>query len=281
MGSPGARLIAFGNNVCQQLHDGPLMTMPTDVTRAFGDCIEILWWGWNATVYQNASGMLLGRGVPKPLVHEEGGRDQVDAARPVKILGCTHPQAFLNADGYVVAMENGTTSIRSWDDVVVTELGACYAYQKGLGVFYFDTLNHLLLDHNPFGPFKHPLIRQDTPLKLYAAESTVYFLTQHGTCHVLEAIDARALPPALRSTCQDPVQIQLVEELEGLGVTRIVPGSSNRFAALTEAGDAYILAPKIGLELLDVGDDVRLVGVGSDFDVVVTKDKIFVRGSSE
>ncbi|WVQ77460.1 hypothetical protein IAR50_007146 [Cryptococcus sp. DSM 104548] len=259
-----------------------MTTKVTDVTSAFDNCREILWWGWSATIYRSASGMLLGRGVLDPLVHEESSRqNQLDRPDLVKFLGCSCPQAFLNTDGYAISIQDGTRSECLWEDVVVTELGATYGYRKGEGLFYYNSLNDLLHNHNPFGPFKHPVLRQDTPLKLYAAESTVYVLAQQGSSHVLEAVDARALPPALRHTCQDPVQIQLVEELEGLGVNSIVPGSSNRFAALTEAGDAYILSPRMHLELIDVGDDVRLVGVGSDFDVVVTEDKVFVRGLSK
>lgn len=64
----------------------------------------------------------------------------------------------------------------------------------------------------------------------------------------------------------------------------MVAGSANRFGVITEAGDAYLI-PKGSLEpeLMELEDEsaVRMIGVGSKFEVVVTDDNVWVRGESE
>jgi hypothetical protein len=78
--------------------------------------------------------------------------------------------------------------------------------------------------------------------------------------------------------------VHLIEDLEGLGIQRLIAGSANRFGVITEAGDAYLI-PKGSLEpeLMELEDEsaVRMIGVGSKFEVVVTEDNIWVRGQSE
>lgn len=73
----------------------------------------------------------------------------------------------------------------------------------------------------------------------------------------------------------------MIEEVEGLGIEAVVAGSCNRFAVVTSAGEAYLL-PKGRPEVLDVGEEVvRLVALGSDFEVVVTEENVWVRGNSK
>lgn len=238
-----------------------------------------------------------------PLVsRDEPKKLEFNGKQYTRIIGYVRPVAFLQADGHVINQE-GQKAVKVWNDVVVTELGATYGYRgkwhkilmgyhqitannteaEQDGVYYFESLQDLLDHENPFGPLEHPLLHRKAPLKLFAAESQVYILTQGAMPHLFEAIDARALPPGLRQTCKDPVLVKLVEDLEGLGVTKLVTGSANRFLALTEGGDAYLLAYNSEPEMIKVPneEEVRLAGVGPDFMVVVTENSIYVQGSSK
>lgn len=78
--------------------------------------------------------------------------------------------------------------------------------------------------------------------------------------------------------------VKLIEDLEGLGVTHVVPGTANRFAFITKAGDAYILRGRTTrAELLEVDDEsaVKHAGIGANFEVIVTESNVWVRGESE
>lgn len=237
-----------------------------------------------------------------PLVsRDEPKKLDFNGKQHARIIGYARPLAFLQGDGHVINQE-GQKSVKVWNDVVVTELGATYGYRRKWhkimmgyhqitanteaeqdGVYYFETLQDLLDHENPFGPLEHPFLHQKAPVKLFAAESQVYILTQGAMPHLFEAIDARALPPGLRQTCKDPVLVKLVEDFEGLGVTKLVTGSANRFLALTEGGDVYLLAYNSEPEMIKVPneEEVRLAGLGPDFMVAVTENSIYVQGSSK
>ncbi|WVN87550.1 uncharacterized protein L203_102733 [Cryptococcus depauperatus CBS 7841] len=255
-----------------------------------GDCREILWHGWTCTIAKDVEGKLQKWGNDPVLL------ETIFNSQPVgKFISFNEPTTLLGQDGHVYPSNKNTKSCKTWDDAAMTGLGDVYAYRRkwnksvlwlkeigGDGVYRFESLQDLLNDKPLFGPLSHPLLKNDSSLKLFAAESRVFVLSPGPMPHVFEVHDIRGLPPNLKSNCEGPVFVQLHEDLEGLGVTQLVQGFSNRFMALTEAGDAYLLAPKVDMELVDVGDEaVRLAGVGSDFEVVVTEKKIYVRGAND
>jgi len=78
----------------------------------------------------------------------------------------------------------------------------------------------------------------------------------------------------------------VVEDLEGLGIKAVVPGSSNRLAVVTDAGDGFIFDTRsMDPLLVDLSpkqdDTVRLVALGSNFDVIVTDSDVLVRGNND
>lgn len=102
------------------------------------------------------------------------------------------------------------------------------------------------------------------------------FLHSAGPMHQLFEIisDDRGKP------C--PPRLELIEDLEGMDF-HIGPGARNRLGIVTTAGEAYVLDKRsVEVELVEAPGDVRLLGLGSDFEVVVTEqEEVFVRGSSE
>ncbi|EAL19423.1 hypothetical protein CNBH1150 [Cryptococcus deneoformans B-3501A] len=277
------RYLAFGNNLCRQLdYRGSLVLKePKDITDCLQGWQEVVWHSYACTIAQNSAWEWYGWGLDPLVSRDEPKKLEFDGKQYTRIIGYARPLAFLQVDGHVVNQE-GQKSVKVWNDVVVTELGATYGYRWQDGVYYFESLQNLLDHENPFGPLEHSLLHQKTPLKLFATESQVYILAQGAMSHLFEVIDARALPPGLRQTCKDPVTVKLVEDLEGLGVTKLVTGSANRFLALTEGGDAYLLAYNSDPEMIKVPneEEVRLAGVGPDFVIVVTENNIYVQGSN-
>ncbi|OXB35232.1 hypothetical protein J007_04999 [Cryptococcus neoformans] len=282
-GVPTRRYLAFGNNLCRQLdYRGSLVLKePKDITDRLQDWQEIVWHSYTCTIAQNSAREWYGWGLDPLVSRDEPKKLQFDGKQYTRIIGYARPLAFLQADGHLINQE-GQKSVKVWDDVVVTELGATYGYRWQDGVYYFESLQNLLDHENPFGPLEHSLLHQKAPLKLFAAESQVYILAQGTMSHLFEVIDARALPPGLRQTCKEPITVKLVEDFEGLGVTKLVTGSANRFLALTEGGDAYLLAYNSDPEMIKVPneEEVRLAGVGPDFVIVVTESNIYVQGSN-
>lgn len=144
----------------------------------------------------------------------------------------------------------------------------------------FESFEALIADVNPIR-LSHPLLDPSLPTSIYAAESRVFVHIQGNAEHVLEVLtDHRA-----GGVSQTPT-LQLIEDLEGLGIQTIVPGSSNRLAVITSAGDAYLFSRGAKRpELLKLEDDseaiVRIVALGSEFEVLVTDDAVWVRGESE
>lgn len=128
----------------------------------------------------------------------------------------------------------------------------------------------------------HPLLDVSAPAFGYAAESRVILQSRGAVSHVFEVLtDHRAV-----NVSQKPI-LHLIEDLEGLSVRSVVPGSSNRLAVITEAGDAYLFSKGSKRpELLALGEDqgettVRMLGVGSEFEALVSEKHLWVRGESE
>jgi hypothetical protein len=194
------------------------------------------------------------------------------ASRPVKFLGADEATAYLGEDGFIYKLEgDGTRSSTSWHDVVINGSGAIYSIsadnKSTAHVNHFKTFDDFL-NNADSKPITHPLL--NTVSSLHATESRVLALSSGPLVHLLE-IDSRS-------------SVKLVEDLEGLGVESVIPGSANRIAVITEAGDAYLIHNRTLLpELLEIEDDsaVRFVGVGSKHEIVVTEDNVWVRGESK
>ena len=113
---------------------------------------------------------------------------------------------------------------------------------------------------------KHPILDRQPPSSLHATESRVLALSKGALGHVFE-LDYKG-------------SVTLVEDLEGLGVETVVPGSANRLGVITEAGDAYMINRRsLEPELVEM-EGVRCMGVGSKHEVVVTEENVWVRGES-
>jgi len=193
------------------------------------------------------------------------------ASRPVKFLGADEATAYLDQDGHVRKLpDNGTKSSTSWKDVVLVDSGAVYAIsadtKSTAQVSHFKTFDEVMINADST-PITHPLL--NTASSLHATESRVFALSSGPLVHLLE-IDSKGA-------------VKLVEDLEGLGVESVIPGSANRIAVITEAGDAYLIHNRSLMpELLELEDEsaVRFVGVGSKHEIVVTEDNVWVRGES-
>lgn len=194
------------------------------------------------------------------------------ASRPAKFLGADEATAYLDQDGHVRRLsDDGTKSSTSWQDVVVIGSGAVYAIpadtKSTAQVSHFKTFDDFMINADST-TITHPLL--NTVSSLHATESRVFALSSGPLVHLL-VIDSKG-------------SVKLVEDLEGLGVESIVPGSANRLAVITEAGDAYLIHNRsLVPELLDLEDEsaVRFVGVGSKHEIVVTEDNVWVRGESK
>ncbi|WVQ84568.1 hypothetical protein IAT38_006722 [Cryptococcus sp. DSM 104549] len=281
---PTHRYLAWGNNVCGSINleiSSGVIEAPTEIE--LPGCVEIIWHGWSCTIARNDHGSLLVWGTD-PLASDESLRSSFsfDSDAPVRVVGFDHPVGFLHKGDLLTTSGKKTSS--KWDDVVLTGIETVYAFRTNDGVYRFESLDDLLSDDASFGPIPHPYLAPSTSLTLYATESRAFILTRGATPHLIELVDARSLPPALRSRTTAPVDVRLLDDFEGLGISKVVPGFANRLAVITEAGGAYLLAPNADSELLEFADeeeDARLVGVGSDSEVVVTDSRVVVRGKSE
>jgi hypothetical protein len=192
--------------------------------------------------------------------------------RPVKFLGADEATAYLDEDSHVRKLpDDGTKSTKSWHDIVITGSGAVYTITaentSTAKVNYFKTFDDFMTNGDSV-PITHPLL--NTVSSLHATESRVFALSNGPLVHLLE-IDSKG-------------SVKLVEDLEGLGVETVIPGSANRIAVITEAGDAYLIYNRSLMpELLELEDEaaVRFVGVGSKHEIVVTEDNVWVRGESK
>ena len=132
-------------------------------------------------------------------------------------------------------------------------------------MYRFETWDDFMSNSNP-SEIKHPILDRQPPSSLYATESRVLALSKGALGHVFE-LDYKG-------------SVTLVEDLEGLGVETVVPGSANRLGAITEAGDAYMINRRsLEPELVEM-EGVRCIGVGSKHEVVVTEEVVWVRGES-
>ncbi|OCF77453.1 hypothetical protein I204_01441 [Kwoniella mangroviensis CBS 8886] len=268
--SVSRKLIAFGNSVCGNLDPtcSSIIQRPSDVT-THCDCDDINWSSWTCTI----GGDPLRIWGNDPLVIDDQPT-KIDFSG--RVIGFERPLAFLLEDGHVESTE-GKRSSTTWDQVVSTGLGVTYAC-KADQIYRFDDLEHLMRNDPSFGPI-HGL--PPGALQLYATESRTFTLVDGSAPHLYEMIDVKSLPPRLVKT-GDPVQIEHIDDLEASGNLKVIAGSGNRFGVVTEVGVAYLLPSKGDIEMVSFDDEeIRLMGVGADFEMVVTDQNIYVRGSSK
>ena len=121
----------------------------------------------------------------------------------------------------------------------------------------------------------HPAFDLTQSLSLYATESRVLLFSRGALPHVFE----------LKTDQYGQTSVLLIDDLEGLGVTDVIAGAGNRFGIITESGDAYAVNKgSIEVEPIELENEeggVRLMGVGSKFEVVVTEQNVWIRGDSE
>lgn len=141
------------------------------------------------------------------------------------------------------------------------------------GLFRYNTFEDLIAGKNST-EIIHPAVDTSQDVSLYATESRVILHSESALPHLFE----------LTTDQHGQTSVQLIDDLEGLGVVSVVPGSANRFGVITDSGDAYLI-PKgsVEVEPVEVDDDsgVKLLRVGSKFEVVVTGDNVLVRGNSK
>ena len=177
---------------------------------------------------------------------------------PVRFIGHDTPEGYLGTDGRVYTLD-GMSSIKKWDDVAMTGLDEVFALADDT-IFHFPSLDDIIKDEKSE---KKGEVRGRS-ISLHTLESRCFVKVDD---HLFELKD----------------KLKLVDDLEGLGV-RVFEGRRNRLGVVTDAGDALVFDSKAAeptLIELDVEEDVRLLGLGSEFDVVVTETKVMARGDSK
>ncbi|WVR09735.1 hypothetical protein IAU60_006811 [Kwoniella sp. DSM 27419] len=270
--------LGFGNNVCGNLIPAGPNTVPTPtVLDLDSDISEVIWHGWTCTIAQAEQGWRSWG--TEPLGEGFFGDSGMSGAGPARVIGCDNPAAFLHPSGHV--FYGVERSSERWNDVVVTGLGQAYA-SNASGLYRFPNLQSLMVNAGAFGPLTHPYLKSATKLRLHATESRAFIHISEPVDHLLEIVDVRSLPPARRDRIAEPVILRVVEDVEGPGIQCVITGSANRLGVVSAAGQAWLIPAKGEIESLDFGeDDVRLMGVGSDSEVVVTEGGAFVRGKSK
>lgn len=246
------RLVAFGNNVTQNIKPQDTTSYihsPTDVSDEL-QSERIIWHSWECTIGRATDGT----------IHAGGCVPAIDSKLEFdKLVGHDEPVGYLKDAR--LHLFNGQTPKKTFVDVVITGLGDVFAIFDG-AVHHYASLDALMEDEEDYSHSHHHF----DAVTLHAMESRC-FVQAHN--HLFEVL---------------PVGLRLVEEIEGLGIKSIVTGRRNRLGILTEAGDAYILDTKAkepSLVELEEEEEVRFIGLGSDFDLVVTESKVLTRGSSE
>ena len=260
------RLVAFGNNITGNLHptdSEPVLSL-TDITEATG-CTEIIWHSWTCSIGRG------GHSLPFPahlrLISgtkgsrawgsiPDGLRELLETGvEPVKFIGHDAPEGYLGQDGHVHRFD-GTQSIEKWADVAMSSLGEVYTISDKT-IYRFPSFDEVLKRGNRE---KEGEVRGDK-VTLYALESRCFVKVDD---HLFELKD----------------KLTLVDDLEGLGIS-VVEGRRNRLGVVTDAGDAYVFDSKSAEPaLLELKEDVRLLGLGSEFDLLVTETKVLARGDS-
>lgn len=125
----------------------------------------------------------------------------------------------------------------------------------------------------------HPLFQKATGIRVHSTESRSFVHVRGAASHLAELVWNPKVPNAIPS-------LRVMEELEGLEVGVIVTGAANRLGIITAAGEAYLVdtrgqqAEQVGFDL-EEDEVVKHLGLGSNFELVVTNTRVVVRGSSQ
>lgn len=215
---------------------------------------------------------------------------ELDIGPVERILGFDEPVGYLHAGEHACDFAGGR-SVGTWDDVSVSGSGTAYAFRRRCfspgaeiqlllmgftghhSLFVFPSLDSLLVGESSITP-KHPAFNASHPARVYSMESRS-FLHSLGPMHQLfEIVNER------RGKACEP-ELVLIEDLEGTAFA-CVPGSCNRLGILTEMGSAYVLEKRSQeIEPLEIPGEVRLLGLGSNFEIAIVDGEVLLRGSGE
>ncbi|WVQ94848.1 hypothetical protein IAU59_001931 [Kwoniella sp. CBS 9459] len=284
--------IAFGNNICGNLDAaGPSIIGSPKEIAIEGD---VIFHSWCCTIIKHGGRCVIRGSVALSEI------DLVPKAK--RVIGFDRPVGFILQDCTIVDTHgkgHGQGSTK-WFDAVVTGLGAAFAVNDN-GVYHFELVRDLVDGETEGIKLDHPLLTKGNlnNVKLYATESRAFIAI--STRHLIEIVDLRSIPGGGQGK-----ELRLVEEVEGVGIKAFIVGSGNRAGVITEAEDAWLLPTRGDPELLELAisdgdrghenengngngdgdgdgddEDVRLLGIGADFEVVVTNRAVYGRGSSE
>ncbi|WOO86185.1 uncharacterized protein LOC62_07G009672 [Vanrija pseudolonga] len=284
------RLIALGNNICHALDARtgakPTLGTPTDIGRAD----NILHHDWTCTVASRPS-----LSSTPPTITAWGDDPLVGTLkafdRPISRVIKTHdrPVAVLSQRRIHLPPDFAASGVE-WDDVVATDLGPAVAFRRGDGVHRFPSLPDLYTGTNGVR-LSHPFLHDEVTLA--ASEARVLLLSG---AHVLELVfDARG-----GSGSGAEPRLVVLDAFEGLGVERVSGAPGNRFAAISAAGEGFVLDALGGVEVVrvrgggvgdeeeagdddgDGDDEVADLALGGGFELVlVDAGAVWARGDSK
>ena len=238
-------LLGFGNNTTKAIdNQGPGYIEDPQIIKH--TCDKLLWHSWQCSVALQ-EGSLIAWGID-PIGHHVG---QINPSTLIRFIGHDSPKGYLTSDGSVFDL-NGRSLCSEWSDVAINGQGTVFAINSHIQIFttWSDFIDESAAYSVELPPWKS--------VRIYAMESRCVI---HLDNHLFELKE----------------KLRLIEPVEGLQFW-VVPGRRNRLGIVTTAGDAYILGTRDDEpELLDVIGDVRLLGLGSDFEVVVTEAATLLR----
>ncbi|KAK4688142.1 hypothetical protein P7C73_g1971, partial [Tremellales sp. Uapishka_1] len=301
----------FGSNVSGDLDpsiDLPILHDPHLLE--YGRLGELQWHGWSCTIFQDEDDECEIWGIDA-LIPREERRGRRRLPRISKVIGVDRPLGFLDAEGWVHRQAHGESgrrgekaegneqpeverkkgegfakSIERFDEVRMTnDRVLSFRRHQGLSLSPRtpnsdpDFLSPLFLPDSVSSSLHHPLIDISKPLRIYSTESRFLIHTLGAAHHLLElSFPAPACEPRWR----------MIDDFEGVQITKIVTGAGDRFALLTEVGDGWILGPSSrggAPELVEIkgkeDGEVRDIGLGSGWEIVVLDGDVWVRGKSE
>lgn len=236
------RLLQWGTTISPRTTDG---------------ATEVLHHGWSCTVLRTSSGIEISG--HDPLVPSL--RSLTESLNIDKVVTRDGRPAAVLAQGGVY-LPPWTRVGEEYGDVAATSFGVLAT--RDSQVYYFPSLSAL------DSPGEHiPIPTKGTP-SIYATETRALILAG-GTVFELR-FKYRDSPSTYT--------IHAVDELAGLNVT-VFPGRGDRFGAVSEAGEAFVLEPH-GVEALDwPGEDALGVYPLEGYILVTCDDGVWARGNSE
>ena len=124
----------------------------------------------------------------------------------------------------------------------------------------------------------HPVLDRASAISLYATETRVFVLAHSSSPYLFE-LEAEG-------TSQPPQGFRVVEGLDGLGIKCVKPGTRDRLMVVTDGDEAFLIdartkEPRLVPLSLCEDETISMVGLGSDFEIIVTDKRFLIRGTSE